>query len=253
MIRRILGFGSATHKAPGLPACSPPPFCVPRLVGNLGIRLMRPLARRTHKDQWRGPRAYNPDEPREFLMGRTTDSWRTAETWIRCLASHGLPLHAAAGLSAHPDVAHLATEPGILGSLRSVLANQFDYQRSFLLSSEAGSHELSGASPMCGMGSLAGLSGHRRCTNCGHRSFNRSNRRAVHGRCMPVPLPPSTLGGDNWTMASRRLSPYRPGAPPRRKLPALTNFAGPSLSRATTKQITIPTNDLPRTTRVTNQ
>jgi hypothetical protein len=30
---------------------------------------MRPLARRTPKDWWRGPRAYSPDEPREFLMG----------------------------------------------------------------------------------------------------------------------------------------------------------------------------------------
>jgi hypothetical protein len=31
---------------------------------------MSPLARRTPQDQWRGPRAYSPNEAREFLMGR---------------------------------------------------------------------------------------------------------------------------------------------------------------------------------------
>ena len=82
-----------------------------RLLGNLG--LMSPLPRRTPQDQWRGPRAYSPNEPREFLMGRATDPWRAAETWIRCLASHSVPLHAATGLSAHPEVAHLPAEPSI--------------------------------------------------------------------------------------------------------------------------------------------
>jgi hypothetical protein len=84
-----------------------------RLLGNLGIRLMSPLARRTPQDQSRGPRAYSPNEPREFLMGRATDPWRAAETWIRCLASHSVPLHAATRLSAHPEVAHLPEEPSI--------------------------------------------------------------------------------------------------------------------------------------------
>jgi hypothetical protein len=84
-----------------------------RLLGNLGIRLMSPLARRTPQDQWRGPRAYSPNEPREFLMGRATDPWRAAETWIRCLASRSVPLHAATALSAHPEVAHLPAEPSI--------------------------------------------------------------------------------------------------------------------------------------------
>ena len=74
---------------------------------------MSPPARRTPEDQWRGPRAYSPNEPREFLMGRATDPWRAAETWIRCLASHSVPLHAATRLSAHPEVAHLPEEPSI--------------------------------------------------------------------------------------------------------------------------------------------
>jgi hypothetical protein len=46
-------------------------------------------------------------------MGRAADPWRAAETWIRCLASHSVPLHAKAQLSAHPDLAHLPAEPGI--------------------------------------------------------------------------------------------------------------------------------------------
>jgi hypothetical protein len=54
-----------------------------------------------------------------------------------------------------------------LGSLRSVLAKQVGYQTSFLLSSEVGSRELSGAPPRCGMASLAGLATHHRpCTRC---------------------------------------------------------------------------------------
>jgi hypothetical protein len=79
---------------------------------------MSPLARRTPQDQSRGPRAYSPDEPREFLMGRATDPWRAAETWIRCLASHSVPLHAAKRLSAHPEVAHLPAEPSICDRFR---------------------------------------------------------------------------------------------------------------------------------------
>jgi hypothetical protein len=55
----------------------------------------------------------SPDEPRELLMGRAADPCRAAETWIRCLASHSVPLHATAGLSAHPDLAHLPAEPGM--------------------------------------------------------------------------------------------------------------------------------------------
>ena len=84
-----------------------------RLVGNLPIWLMSPLARRTPKDQYRGPRTYSPDEPREFLMGRAANPWRADETWIRCLASHSVPLHAKARLSADPDLVHLPAEPGI--------------------------------------------------------------------------------------------------------------------------------------------
>jgi hypothetical protein len=65
-----------------------------------------------------------------------------------------------------------------------------------------------------------------------YRSSNRIDRRAAHGRCMRVPPRPTTLGGrDNWTTADRRLSPYRPRASPKRKLPAFSNFARPAIAR----------------------
>jgi hypothetical protein len=64
-----------------------------------------------------------------------------------------------------------------------------------------------------------------------HRSSNRTDWRD----------PSTTLGGDNWTMAGRRPSAYRSRASPRRKLPAFTNFARPSLWRARTKRPTVPT------------
>ena len=58
-----------------------------------------------------------------------------------------------------------------------------------------------------------------------YRSSNPTDRRAAH--CILVPPCPTTLGGDNWTMADRRLSPYRSRASPKRKLPAFSNFARP--------------------------
>jgi hypothetical protein len=75
-----------------------------------------------------------------------------------------------------------------------------------------------------------------------YRSSNRTDRRAVHGRCMWVRPWPTTLIG--WTVADRRLSPYRSRASPRWKLPAFSTFARPSLSRARVKRTTIPTRRL---------
>jgi hypothetical protein len=53
-----------------------------------------------------------------------------------------------------------------------------------------------------------------------YRPSNRTDRGAVHGRCMPVRRWPTTLSV--WTVADRRLSPYRSRASPRRKLPAFS-------------------------------
>jgi len=107
-----------------------------QLLGDLGIRLMSLLARRTPEDQWRRPGAYTPNEPREFLMGRATDPWRAAETWIRCVASHSVPLHAATRLSAHPEGAHLPEEPNICHR-----CDRFQRSRSAITSSADGSCE----------------------------------------------------------------------------------------------------------------
>ena len=46
-----------------------------RLMGNLGVRLMWALVWWAPKDQQRGACADRADEPREFLMGRTTAPW----------------------------------------------------------------------------------------------------------------------------------------------------------------------------------
>jgi hypothetical protein len=52
-----------------------------------------------------------------------------------------------------------------------------------------------------------------------YRPSNLTDWRDPHNGCMPVPPPPTSLGGhDHWTMAGRRLPPYRSRASPRRKL-----------------------------------
>jgi hypothetical protein len=174
---------------------------------------MSPLAPRTPQDQWRGPRAYSPNEPREFLMRRAADPWRAAETWIRCLASHSVPLHAATGLSAHPEVAHLPAEP----SVRSVSAKQVGYQTS----SADGSSELAGAPPRCGMASLAGFSSHRRpCTRCGHIALP-IVQIGVSPKGVACPAPPrsSPQSGTHWTWPVddfHRIA-QGPGHPPRQR------------------------------------
>jgi hypothetical protein len=166
-------------------------------------------------------------------MGRTAHPWRAAETWIPCLASHSVPLHAAAGLSAHPDLAHLPAEPGIAIGTTGL--------------GEAG--RLSDALLALVRGRIARVVGCVTKVRDGipcrliepshrlppYRSSSRTDRRAVHGRCVPIPPWPTTLGAGNWSMAARRLSRYRSRASPRRTLPAFTNFARPSLSRTRAK------------------
>jgi hypothetical protein len=64
-------------------------------------------------------------------------------------------------------------------------------------------------------------------------SSNHTTRRDPRSRCMPAPRSPTALGrGDNWTVAARRLSPYRSRASPTRKLPASRILHDQPLSRA---------------------
>jgi hypothetical protein len=177
---------------------------------------------------------YSPDEPREFLMGSTADPWRAAETWIPSLASHSVPLHAAAGLSAHPDLAHLATEPSICDrnnrSWRSRTAiRRASCSRPGL---DRASCRVRVTKVRDGIPCRLIEPSHRLPP---YRSSYRTDRRAVHGRCVPIPPWPTTLGAGNWSMAARRFSPYRSRASPRRKLPAFTSFARPRLSRTRPK------------------
>ena len=64
------------------------------------------------------------------------------------------------------------------------------------------------------------------------RPCNGTDRRAIHGGCMPVRARRIAQCGDQWTMAGRRLSPYRSRASPRLKLPAFTKFARSTGCRA---------------------
>jgi hypothetical protein len=62
-----------------------------------------------------------------------------------------------------------------------------------------------------------------------YRSSNLTDWRDPHSGSMPVPPLPTALGGrTHWTMAGRRLSPYRSRASPRGKPPAFKNFARPT-------------------------
>jgi len=62
-----------------------------------------------------------------------------------------------------------------------------------------------------------------------YRSSNLTDWREPHNGSMPIPPPPTPLAGRNhWTMAGRRLSPYRSRASPRRKLQAFKDFARPT-------------------------
>src|SRR5215472_13170267 len=62
-----------------------------------------------------------------------------------------------------------------------------------------------------------------------YRSSNLTDWCDPHNGSTPVPPPPTALGDrTHWTMAGRRLSPYRSRASPRRKPPAFKNFARPT-------------------------
>jgi hypothetical protein len=84
-----------------------------------------------------------------------------------------------------------------------------------------------------------------------YRSSNRTARRDPRSGCMPVPRPPTTLRRGNWTMADRRLSPYRSRASPTPKLPAFTNLHYQPLScaQACPQFLQSDRTGLPRATR----
>ena len=189
-----------------------------RLLGSLGIRLMSPLARGTPQDQWRGPRAYSPNEPREFLMGRATDPRRAAETWIRCLASHSIPLHAATGLSATQRWrTFLRNQAFAIGAIGFGEAGGLsDVVREWIMRVVRCATKVRDGIPCRPIEPSSTLHPLRPC-----RSSNRADRRFTQRRCVPGSSAAHPSKRHPLDLASRRLSPYRSRASPRRKLPGI--------------------------------
>jgi hypothetical protein len=165
-------------------------------------------------------------------MGRSADPWRAAETWFRYLASHSVPLHAEARLSTHPNLAQLPAEPGICDRYdrsqrrRSATDELRALVRGWIARVVRCVTKICAGIPCKLIEPPSTL--HRLRP---YRSSNRTDRRTVHRRCVAVPPWPTALGDTNWTMAGRRLAPYRSKASPGRKMPAFLNFVRPSLSR----------------------
>jgi hypothetical protein len=128
--------------------------------------------------------AQHPAHSQNIIMGRAADPWRAAETWIRGLASHCVPLHAKARLPAHPDLAHLAAEQALgigmvglaeAGRLSDKLLAWIARVVRCVTKVRDGFH--------CGLIEPS-LTLHRLPPNC---SPNRTARRDPRSGCMPVP------------------------------------------------------------------
>ena len=117
--RRAVVMGPSVTMVDGLAAqlgdrsaCDCFALATSRLMAALGIWRTWPVAWRTPEDRPRDPCPYRSDEPRESSVGRAADPWGTAQTRVRRVSGHGVPLHATAELSANPELAHLPAEPG---------------------------------------------------------------------------------------------------------------------------------------------
>jgi hypothetical protein len=123
-----------------------------RLLRNLGMRLMPPLARWMPKDQQRGPCAYSPDEPREFRMGRAADPWQAAETWMQCVASVFRYMPRSDYPPTQTSRTFLRNQAFGIGTIGLREAGRPSHELLALV--RAGSSESSAASPRCRMASL---------------------------------------------------------------------------------------------------
>ena len=126
-----------------------------RLLGNLGIRLMSPLARR-RQDQGRGLRAYSPNEPRELLWGAPRihgELLKLGFVVSQATVSRYIPR------SGYPPTQRwrtfLRNQAFAIGAIGFGEAGRLpDVVRGWIM-------RVAGAPPRCGMASLAGLSSHR--------------------------------------------------------------------------------------------
>jgi hypothetical protein len=144
---------------------------------------------------------------------------RTPATWIRCLASHSVPLHATAEPSAQTWHTFLRNQAFAISTIGLGEAGRLLDE---LLALVRGWIELV----------VRCVTKVRDRSPCGfmersstlhpvppYRSSNLTDWRDPHNGSTPVPPPLTTLGGrTHWTTAGRRLSPYRSRASPRRKL-----------------------------------
>jgi len=148
-------------------------------------------------------------------MGRATDPWRAAETWIRCLASHSVPLHAATGLSAHPEVAHLPAEPSICER-----CDRFRRSRSATRRRPRMDHASCRRATKVRDGIPCRLIEPSSTLHplWPYHSSNRADRRFTQRRCVPGSSAVKPSNRPPFDLASRRLSPYRSRASPGRKL-----------------------------------
>jgi len=167
-------------------------------------------------------------------MGRAADPWRAAETWIQCLASHSVPLHATAGYPPTPTWRTLLRNQAFaIGTIGLGEAGRLSDE---LLALVRGWFELV----------VRCVTKVRDRIPCGfiersstlhpmppYRSSNLTDWRDSHNGSIPVPPPPTTLGGRaHWTMTGRPLSPYRSRASPRRKPQAFKILHDEPLLRA---------------------
>ena len=196
------------------------PLAPSRLLGNLGIRLMSPLARRTPQDQWRGPRAYII-----VRMSRENFLWGAPRIHGELLKL-GFVVSQATVSRYMPRRGYPPTQ-----RWRTFLRNQafaigaigFGRSRSAIRRPPrmvhascpvrhqgAGWHALQAYRAIVDLAPVVAMSLFQSC------------RSALHPKALRARLlrgPPSKR--HPLDLASRRLSPYRSRASPRRKLPGI--------------------------------
>jgi hypothetical protein len=179
----------------------------------------RAVARRTPKDQWRGPHVYSPDQIHVPRRGYPpTQTWRT---FLRNQA-FGIVTIGLSQTGRLSDKLPALVRRRIARAIRCVTKVR-DGIPWRLVEPSSTSHRLQPYSSACGSRSL-----HAAPSLAHHPNF----------------------GGDNWMMAGRGLSPYRSRGSPRRTLPDPQKFCTARERQAKSHFLQCDCSaHLPRTTR----